>query len=76
MEIENLRQKKGLMQHVHMLTHAYIHYTHVSAMVFCFKNCLSDREKILKFEPEAREFAKILRSLEQFVLTAKGQYHF
>ena len=39
MEIENLRQKKGLLQHIHMLTYAYIHYICVSAMVFCFKNC-------------------------------------
>ena len=30
------------------------------------KNCFSDREKLLKFEAEGREFAKILRSLEQF----------
>ena len=30
-------------------------------------NCSSDRETILKFEAEGREFAKILRSLEQLV---------
>ena len=30
------------------------------------KNCSSDREKLLKFEAEGREFAKILRSPEQF----------
>ena len=29
------------------------------------KNCSSDREKLLKFEVEGREFAKFLRSLEQ-----------
>ena len=29
------------------------------------KNCSSDREKILKFEAEGREFAKILRSLNK-----------
>ena len=33
------------------------------------KNCSSDQEKILKFEAEGREFAKCLRSLEQFVQT-------
>ena len=27
------------------------------------KNCSSDREKLLKFEAEGREFAKYLRSL-------------
>ena len=37
------------------------------------KNCFSDRERLLKFEAEGREFAKILRSLEQFVRTVKGQ---
>ena len=31
------------------------------------KNCSSDREKVLKFEAEGQEFAKILRSLKQFV---------
>ena len=51
-------------------------------MVFCYqncsdlstvrKNCSSDRGKRLKFEAEGREFAKILRSLEQFVQTVKG----
>jgi hypothetical protein len=40
------------------------------------KNCSSDREKLLKFEAEGREFAKILRSLEQFIQTVKGQNRF
>ena len=31
------------------------------------KNCSSDREKLLKFEAEGQEFAKFLRSLEQFI---------
>ena len=33
------------------------------------KNCSSDREKLLKFEAEGREFAKFFRSLEQTVRT-------
>ena len=37
------------------------------------KNCSSDWEKLLKFEAEGREFSKILRSLEQFIQTVKGQ---
>ena len=54
-------------------------------MVFCYQNCpdqlwekngSSDREKLLKFEAEGREFAKILRSLEQFIQTVKGQNNF
>ena len=37
------------------------------------KKCSSDPEKLLKFEAEGREFAKFLRSLEQFIQTEKGQ---
>ena len=37
------------------------------------KNCSSDLEKLLKFKTEGREFSKILRSLEQFIQTVKGQ---
>ena len=40
------------------------------------KNCSTDREKLLKFEAEGREFAKFLRSLEQFIQTVKGQNNF
>ena len=36
------------------------------------KNYSGDREKLLKFEAEGREFAKFLRSLEQFIQTVKG----
>ena len=37
------------------------------------KKCSSDQEKLLKFEAEGREFAKFLRSLEQFIQAVKGQ---
>ena len=40
------------------------------------KNRSSDPEKLLKFEAEGREFSKILRSLEQFIQTIKGQNNF
>ena len=40
------------------------------------KSCSSDRNKLLKFQAEGREFAKILRSLEQFIQTEKGQNNF
>ena len=40
------------------------------------KNYSSDWEKLLKFEAEGREFSKILRSLEQFIQTVKGQNNF
>ena len=36
----------------------------------------SDQEKLLKFEVEGREFAKVLRLLEQFIQTVKGQNNF
>ena len=37
------------------------------------KKCSIDLEKLLKFKAEGPEFAKILRSLEQFLQTVKGQ---
>ena len=40
------------------------------------KNCSSDREKLLKSEAGGQEFAKILKSLEQFIQAVKGQYNF
>ena len=40
------------------------------------KNCSSDREKLLKFKAEGREFSKCLRSLEQFIQTLKSQNNF
>ena len=40
------------------------------------KKCSSDREKLLKFEAEGREFAKCLRSLEQFIQTVKRSEQF
>ena len=40
------------------------------------KNCSTDREKLLKFEAEGGEFAKILRSLDQFIQAVKGQNNF
>ena len=45
-------------------------------MVFCYHNCSSDREKLLKFETEGREFSKFFRSQEEFIQTVKGQNNF
>ena len=51
------------------------------SMVFCYQNCSdllrekecsSEREKLLKFKAESREFSKFLRSLERFIQTVKG----
>ena len=40
------------------------------------KKCSSEREKLLKFEAEGGEFAKLLRSLEQFIWIVKFQTNF
>ena len=40
------------------------------------KNCSSNREKNYKSEAEGREFAKLFRSLEQFIQTVQGQNNF
>ena len=40
------------------------------------KKCFSEWEKPLKFEAEGQDFAKKLRSLNQFIQTVKGQYNF
>ena len=40
------------------------------------KKWSSDREKLLKFQAEGREFANFLKSLEQFIQTVKGQNNF
>ena len=36
------------------------------------KGCSSDQEKLLKFEADGWDFAKILISLDQFIQTVKG----
>ena len=40
------------------------------------KNCSSDQEKNLKFEAEGQDFAKILRSTEQFIQKEQCQNNF
>ena len=40
-------------------------------LTYCEKKCFSDRENLLKFDAEGREFAKFLISLEQFIQTRK-----
>ena len=53
-----------------------VQWLHLYLFTCMRKNCSSDREFFLKFEAEGQEFAKILRSLEQFVQTVKGQNNF
>ena len=58
---------------------SFLEYTgKIGNMVFCYQNC-SDLlwekivlVKLLKFKAEGREFARILRSLEQFIKTVQG----
>ena len=45
-------------------------------LTYCDKKCSRDQEKLLKFEAEGQEFAKFLRSLEQFIQTVKVQNNF
>ena len=45
-------------------------------LTYCERTCSSDWEKLLKFEAEGQEFAKLLRSLEKFIQTVKGQNNF
>ena len=40
------------------------------------KNCSGDQEKLLKFNAKRQEFAKSLRSTEQFIQTVKVQNNF
>ena len=40
------------------------------------KNVSRDREKLLKFKVEGQEFAKFLRSPEQFIQAGNGHINF
>ena len=53
-------------------------WNYLGEILFCYQNCYDLRwEKIvLVIEAEGREFAKIFRSLEQFIQTVKGQNNF
>ena len=63
------------MENLHNLLSCVVNRTDIEQSVllpkwFCpsvRKKISSDREKCLKFEAEGREFAKVLRSLAQFI---------
>ena len=55
--------------------HKWYFFTKI-VLTYCEKKCSSDQEKLLKFEAEGREFAKFLRSVEQFIQTVTGQNSF
>ena len=50
--------------------------TFKSKWYFVTKIVLVIEKKLLKFEAEGQEFAKLLRSLKQFIQTVKGQINF
>ena len=72
--IQNLKNVKPIK--VEKTIETYWYFVTKIVLTYCEKNCSSDREKVLKFEAEGREFAKFLRSLEQFIQTVKGQNNF
>ena len=43
---------------------------------YCEKNYSSDREKLLKLEAAGQEFAKFLRSIQQYIQAEKDQNNF
>ena len=52
-------------------------FRHQNCSDYCEKKLLLViKKKLLKFEAEGREFAKVLRLLEQFIRTVKGQNNY
>ena len=45
-------------------------------LTYCEKKLFFDQDFFLKFEAEDTEFSKLLRSVEQFIQTVKGQNSF
>ena len=45
----------------------YIYCFRNIVLAFCEKKCSSDKKKLLKFEAEGQELAKVKRSLEPFL---------
>ena len=61
----------------HLLNYLNAFFVTKIVLTYCEKKIVpSDREKLLKFQAEGREFAKFLRPLEQFIRTVKGQNNF
>ena len=52
----------------------FLYFLSKIGLTYCEKKIVPVIEK--NFEAEGQEFANILRSLEQFIQTAKGQYNF
>ena len=79
----NHDKAEQLLEKYEQIPEVFFYFIYV--LVFCYQNCSnllweincsSDWEKLLKFEAEGREFAKFLRSLDQFIQTVKGQNNF
>ena len=59
----------------HIFSRLVFYYQNCSDLLW-EKTCSSHQEKLLKLEAKGREYAKFLRSLEQFIQTVKGQKKF
>ena len=68
-------KKRQLMPHLAPFDRTGLVFCKI-VLTYCEKKCSGDREKLLKFEAESREFSKFLKSLEQFIQTVKGQNNF
>ena len=74
----NLFASLGMYIFEFWLNYVKIRRDSVARKSFCWKMvfCYQKWENLLKFEAEGRDFAKFLRSLEQFIQTVKGQNNF
>ena len=70
--LTNLIQSNTMSRELAQFSKLYVK----SVLVFCYQNCSSDRKKLLKFEAGDWEFAKVLRSLKQFIQTVRVQNNF
>ena len=59
-----------------IFTHQKWYFVTKIVLTYCEKKSSSDREKLLKFEAEGQEFAKILRSLKQFIQISERSEQF
>ena len=49
------------------------YFVTIIVLTYCEKKLFWSSRKLMKFKSEGQEFAKSLRSLEQFIQTVKGQ---
>ena len=77
-------QKAVWQHHVTYWGHCYLlsgriqqwYFVTKIVLTYCDKKIVLIEKKLLKFETEGQEFAKFLRSVEQFLQTVIGQNNF